>query len=244
MDENSFCTDGRVEQKEIKEMARYSYSDLKDVLKDSRGMVYLKKMEKASSIDETFRCYNSILNSQPSYEVLYWKNSYIPVLNKIINTNILRLFKESANPSVEYLIKSLVNLRGDYNQMLENLIKEANNKNLSSDEARMKEVLDIKRKYEDAWKKMGSRNAYTEEAIKLRYRIAPLLEKMNSFGYIHTQKEKESISYYELNKTENILRIVFAIIGGCLIGALFIWAGPLLLLFGLFIGALLLKCMR
>lgn len=71
MDENSFCTDGRVEQKEIKEMARYSYSDLKDVLKDSRGMVYLKKMEKASSIDEIFRCYNSILNSQPSYEVLY-----------------------------------------------------------------------------------------------------------------------------------------------------------------------------
>ena len=110
-------------------------------------------MEKASSIDDIFRCYNSVLNSQPSYEVLYWKNSYIPVLNKIINTNILRLFKESTNPSMEYLIKSLVNLRGDYNQIVENLIKEANNKNLSSDDVRMQEVLNIKRKYEDAWKK-------------------------------------------------------------------------------------------
>ena len=46
MDENRFYSDGRVEQKEIKEMARYSYSDLKDVLKDSRGMVYLKKWRK------------------------------------------------------------------------------------------------------------------------------------------------------------------------------------------------------
>ena len=54
---------------------------------------------------------------------------------------------------MEYLIKSLVNLRGDYNQIVENLIKEANNKNLSSDDVRMQEVLNIKRKYEDAWKK-------------------------------------------------------------------------------------------
>ena len=67
---------------------------------------------------------------------------------------------------------------------------------------------------------------------------------MKRYGYIHTRKERESISDYGLNKTENVLKIVFFIIVGCLFRLLIAWAGNLLVLFGLFIGAMLLKCMR
>lgn len=71
MDEDLFCNEGWVGQKEIKEMATYTDNDLIKMLNHSYrghdGLNYLKKMECASSIDETFKWYNSILKSQPSY---------------------------------------------------------------------------------------------------------------------------------------------------------------------------------
>ena len=100
-----------------------TYNDLRKELGESYSLNYLKKMETASSIDETFKWFNSILSSRPSYVVYFWKDTYIPVLYKVINANILRLFKENVNPSEDNLVKSIVNLRGDYNETAENIIK-------------------------------------------------------------------------------------------------------------------------
>ena len=226
-------------------MSAYTYNDLIKKLNESRSLDYLKKMEKASRVDDIIKSYDSILNCRPSYEVYFWKNSYIPVLYTAINANIIRAFKETTNPSEEYLLKSLVNLRGDYNQAIEYLIKEAiNNKNLSSAKAHIQEALNIKRRYDNAWSKLLNRSRTSIEHQKSIIEISSLLKPMKCYGYIHTREERKSISYYELNKTENFLKIAFGIIAFLLLMALIVWAGPLLLLFGAFIGIMLLKCMR
>lgn len=232
MDEDCFCTDGWVKQKEIKDMAAYTYNDLVEMLnqpyRGHDGLNYLKKMESASSIDETFKWYNSILNSQPSYEVLYWKNTYLPVLYKIINANILRIFRETKNPCEDNLIKSLINLHGDYNQTADNIIKEASiNKNITNASVCAQEVLSIKKKYDDVWSKLQNNPEYSVEHQKSKIDIVPLLEKMNSFGYIHTRKEKENISYYGLNKTENTLKYIFYVLFIIGFVALLIWLEPI-----------------
>lgn len=222
-----------------------TYNDLVKVLDESYSLNYLKKMETASSIDETFKWYNSILNSRPSYHLYFWKDTYIPVLYKVINANILRIFREDVNPGEENLIKSIVNLRGDYNETAEEIIKEASiKKNIANASVCAQEVLSIKKKYDNAWSQLRKNPETTVEHQMSKIEISSLLKPMKRYGYIHTRKERESISYYGLNKTENVLKIVFVIIVGCLLGLLIAWAGNLLLLFGLFIGAMLLKCMR
>lgn len=222
-----------------------TYNDLRKELGESYSLNYLKKMETASSIDETFKWFNSILSSRPSYVVYFWKDTYIPVLYKVINANILRLFKENVNPSEDNLVKSIVNLRGDYNETAENIIKEAAiKKSIANASVCAQEVLSIKKKYDNAWLQLRKHPDTTVEHQMSKIEISSLLKPMKRYGYIHTRKERESISDYGLNKTENVLKIVFIIIVGCLFGLLIVWAGNLLVLFGLFIGAMLLKCMR
>lgn len=217
-----------------------TYNDLLEMLsqpyRGHYGLNCLKKMEKASSLDETFKWYNSLLNSQPNYEVLYWKKSYMPVLYKIINSNILKLFIEAENPSEEYLIKSLVNLHGDYNQTADKIIKEASiNKNITNASVCAQEVLSVKKKYDDAWSKLNDNPEYSVEHQKSKIEIVPLLEKMKGFGYKHSRKEKEIISYYELDKTENIIKYICIAIVTIGFIVLLIWLEPLwpwLFLFG------------
>lgn len=87
-------------------------------------------------------------------------------------------------------------------------------------------------------------------------------EKLTSEAYLNSRREywrKEmkrnpaAYSHHNLSngkaggKSDNDLstgQIISIIIGGLLLGALIAWAGPLLLLFGGFVGVMLLKCMR
>lgn len=97
-------------------MTSYTYNDFIRVLNESNSLNFLKKMEKASSVDDTLKLFNSIFNCRPGYDVYFWKDTYIPVHYTVINKNILRIFGETENPSEDDLTKSLVNLRGEYEE--------------------------------------------------------------------------------------------------------------------------------
>lgn len=193
----------------------------------------LKGMRKAANIEKIISLYNKI--TENNYWVFRGQNN-IAALEQEINTNILRIFKEIAAPSEAQFLNCLVNLRGDYNQWAGFLIKEAiNKKNLASSEANAREVLSVKRKYYDAWKRLKDLPKNSNGYYKVLVEVGSLLDKMNGYGYIHTKSEKWYINDNGLAKTSPIVYILYAVF---IIGfiALLIWLEPIwpwLFVFGL-----------
>lgn len=187
----------------------------------------LKKMKIATDTEKTVSLYDKIIqNNYWTFRGSWGDTEYKSVLDQELNSNILRIFKEIADPSEVQLLKCLVNLRGDYNQWADFLIKEAvNKKNLSSAETHAQEALSVKRKYDDAWKRLNNRPKESNGYYKVLVEVGSFLDKMNGYGYIHTKSEKGRISEHGLGKTEPITYVLYAI---CIIGfvALFIWLEP------------------
>ncbi len=179
----------------------------------------LKEMRESDNIEKIINLYYDIMqNNYWTFRGTWGNNEYKSALEQELNNNILRIFKETKDPSEAQFLRCLVNLRGEYNQWAGVIIKEANNKkNLLNADAQAQEALSVKIKYDDAWIRIKECIKDSNGYYKVLKEVGSLLDKMNDYGYIHTKSEKDRIKEYGLGKIDYLKYVIIAI---CFIGFL------------------------
>ena len=178
------------------------------------------------------------------------------------NANIIRLFKESKEPNLSFYGECIVNMSNGsatYDEQIKEVVQYAKEiynidaEELSKELCSRKTRLHNRRVSFNFFKK--GMNGY----ISAKQKVQEDIDFIMKYKWRLTKFDKDLYSEFlpqemcngpetqqkvkDYNRLSTGEFIAILIVGG-LFGVLIAWAGPLILLFALFVGALLLKCWR
>ena len=156
------------------------------------------KIDKASTIEDIFALFDKVY-----YSDIY---THTHELNNVVNSNILRLYKECKNPNEELLLKCLINLRGNCEQTVALFKGEADYKKIiASSSTKVQNILSIKNKYKKAWLELERLPKDSVGSLYYAYRITKLHKKMKSYGYIQTKDDIEKYNKYSIKDKRTLV---------------------------------------
>ena len=176
------------------------------------------------------------------------------------NANIIRIFKESKDPTISFCGECIVNMLDgfdSFDEQKKEIIKYAKEE-FNIDEELSRELSSRKTRLHD---RLYTFNKFKEEMngyISAKQKVQEDLDFIMQYKWRLSKYDKDLFSEFlppemrnipepQNKKSDNDLstgQIISIIVGCLLIGALIAWAGSLFFLFLILIGALLLKCWR